>query len=159
MNATTGSQQSEKVTRKAKGPARKPGPDTSVRIGGVVIGMLAGRSEKGDWLVDHAFTQAGSQRARQATAETLEEGMAVALMFEGGDPAKPLILGPIIGAPAVRTETPRILELEAKQGIVLRCGDSSITLTESGKVILRGKYLLSRSSGVNRIKGASVQIN
>ena len=28
-----------------------------------------------------------------------------------------------------------------------------------GKVLIRGTYLLSRSSGVNRIKGGSVQIN
>ena len=29
----------------------------------------------------------------------------------------------------------------------------------AGKVLIRGAYLLSRSSGVNRIKGGSVQIN
>ena len=51
------------------------------------------------------------------------------------------------------------LELTAKEEIVLRCGKSSITLTQAGKVIIRGEYLLSRSSGVNRIKGGSVQIN
>ena len=31
--------------------------------------------------------------------------------------------------------------------------------TKAGKVILGGAYVLSRSSGVNRIKGGSVQIN
>jgi hypothetical protein len=49
--------------------------------------------------------------------------------------------------------------LEAEQELVLRCGKSSITLTRAGKVLMRGAYLLSRSSGVNRIKGGSVQIN
>ena len=44
----------------------------------------------------------------------------------------------------------------AKEEIVLRCGKSSITLTKAGKVIIRGAYLLNRSSGVNRIKGGSV---
>lgn len=47
----------------------------------------------------------------------------------------------------------------AKEEIVLKCGKSSITLTKAGKVIIRGAYLLNRSSGVNRIKGGSVQIN
>ena len=51
------------------------------------------------------------------------------------------------------------LILTAEKEIVLRCGLASITLTRAGKVILRGAYLLSRSSGVNRIKGGSVQIN
>lgn len=49
--------------------------------------------------------------------------------------------------------------LEAKKEIVLKCGDSSITLTETGKILVKGKYLLNRSSGVYRIVGGSVQIN
>jgi hypothetical protein len=49
--------------------------------------------------------------------------------------------------------------VQAAEELVLRCGDASITLTRAGKIILRGTYLLSRSSGVNRIKGGSVQIN
>lgn len=49
--------------------------------------------------------------------------------------------------------------LEAKEEIVLKCGESSITLTKAGKVLIRGKYLLNRSSGVNRIMGGSVQVN
>jgi hypothetical protein len=48
---------------------------------------------------------------------------------------------------------------EAKKEIVLRCGKASVTLTKAGKVLIRGAYLLNRSSGVNRIKGGSVQIN
>ncbi|MEP7119602.1 MAG: hypothetical protein ABJE95_01785, partial [Byssovorax sp.] len=36
---------------------------------------------------------------------------------------------------------------------------SSITLTRAGKILIRGAYVLTRSSGVNRIQGGSVQIN
>jgi hypothetical protein len=53
----------------------------------------------------------------------------------------------------------RRIVLDAREEVVLRCGNSSITLTRAGKVLIRGAYLLSRSSGVNRIKGGSVQIN
>jgi hypothetical protein len=42
---------------------------------------------------------------------------------------------------------------------VLRCGKASITLTSAGKVLIRGTYVLSRSSGVNKIKGGSIQLN
>ena len=51
------------------------------------------------------------------------------------------------------------LVLQGEEEIVLKCGDSSITLTKSGKIVIRGKYLLNRSSGVNRIMGGSVQVN
>lgn len=53
----------------------------------------------------------------------------------------------------------RKIELQAREQIVLRCGKSSITLTRAGKVIIRGAYISSKSSGANRIKGGSVQIN
>jgi len=49
--------------------------------------------------------------------------------------------------------------IEGKEEIVLKCGEASITLTKAGKILIRGKYLLNRSSGVNRIMGGSVQIN
>lgn len=58
----------------------------------------------------------------------------------------------------IHVDGQRIL-LEGNEEIVLKCGDASITLTKAGKIIIRGKYLLSRSSGVNRILGGSVQVN
>ncbi len=51
------------------------------------------------------------------------------------------------------------LVFKAEQEIVLQCGKSSITLTKAGKILIRGTYVLSRSSGVNKIKGGSVQLN
>lgn len=49
--------------------------------------------------------------------------------------------------------------IEGSREIVLKCGEASITLTAAGKVLIKGKYVLSRSSGVNRIQGGSVQVN
>jgi len=51
------------------------------------------------------------------------------------------------------------ITFEGQDEIVLKCGESSITLTKSGKILIRGKYLLNRASGVNRIMGGSVQVN
>lgn len=51
------------------------------------------------------------------------------------------------------------MTFNAEEQIELRCGKASITLTRAGKILIRGAYLLNRSSGVNRIKGGSVQIN
>ena len=58
----------------------------------------------------------------------------------------------------VRVDGERVV-IEGKEEIVLKCGEASITLTNTGKILIRGKYLLSRSSGVNRILGGSVQVN
>ena len=51
------------------------------------------------------------------------------------------------------------LVLEGQEEIVLRCGDASITLDRTGKISIRGRYLLSRAAEVNRILGGSVQVN
>jgi hypothetical protein len=51
------------------------------------------------------------------------------------------------------------MTVTAKEELVLRCGEASITLTKAGKVLIRGTYVSSRSSGVNRIKGGAVHIN
>ena len=90
-------------------------------------------------------------------------------MFEQGDPRRPLVMGRILHpevrlAPATENGFQAIiddrrLELKAEQEIVLRCGKASITLTRAGKILLRGAYILSRSTGVNKIKGGSVQLN
>ncbi len=144
------------------------------RIDGVVIGRLVGFEEGGYPLVEFPGSARSSKdcnpgtRARTTTDLGAEDiGRELALMFENGDPACPLILGrmhcPVHnpdGASGLIAETDGArLELRADQEIVLRCGRASITLTRAGKVLIRGAYLLSRSSGVNRIKGGSVQIN
>lgn len=49
--------------------------------------------------------------------------------------------------------------IEGRDSVVLKCGESSITLTKAGKIMIRGKYILNRSAGVNRIMGGSVQVN
>lgn len=49
--------------------------------------------------------------------------------------------------------------LEGREEVVLKCGEASITLTRAGKILIRGKYILNRSAGVNRILGGSVQVN
>jgi len=96
-------------------------------------------------------------------------GSQVALMFDGGDSAKPIVVGVLKdGDAGPLDERGGVAELEAdgerlivtaKQQLILRCGSASITLTKAGKVIIQGTFVSSRSSGVNRIVGGSVQIN
>ena len=53
----------------------------------------------------------------------------------------------------------KILHIKADDGLVIECGKSSIILTKDGKVQIKGDDLLSRAKGMNKIKGAGVNIN
>ncbi|MDH5179171.1 MAG: DUF6484 domain-containing protein [Gammaproteobacteria bacterium] len=116
-------------------------------------------------------------------------GRQVALLFANGDLNSPVIIGLIhsqlhdllatyqTGSTAEEKEVEEKAQettetslddvvvdgkrvvIEGKEEIVLKCGDASIVLTKSGKILIRGKYLLNRSTGVNRIMGGSVQVN
>jgi hypothetical protein len=96
-------------------------------------------------------------------------GREVVLTFEDGDPCRPIVIGCIRhheswplselpGAVEVDADGQRLV-VSANEQLVLRCGKASITLTRAGKIIIRGAHVSSRSSGVNRIVGGSVQIN
>lgn len=137
--------------------------------GGVVIGVLLGLTGDGQPLVAFPGSEQSTVKARATvTLRASDIGGQVALLFENGRLDKPLVIGKIL-VPGRPSEAPakivsarvddEVLTLSAEQQIVLRCGKASITLTRAGKIILRGTYVLSRSSGVNKIKGGSVQIN
>lgn len=101
-------------------------------------------------------------------------GAQVLVLFENGDAMRPIVIGVIqqaagaslpgrqVMAEATATQVcadGERLVFSAEREIVLRCGEASITLTRAGKVVIRGNYVLSRSSGYNKIKGATVDIN
>lgn len=157
------------------------------KLSGVVIGLLSGFDYNNLPLV--VFP--GNPREEPIPAKSLaavsaeDANREVALVFENGNPSKPVLIGLLqhpkpelmlrseelngeegLHPVTVKDVEPaslhidgRHIELKSEHEITLRCGRSSITLTRAGKILIRGTYLLSRSSGVNRIKGGSVQIN
>ncbi|MGN7744061.1 DUF6484 domain-containing protein [Pseudomonas sp. 22526] len=136
------------------------------RLDGVVIGILLDVPQAGAPVVAFPGCPSETGIAARTTTELSRDdiGAQVALMFEAGDPSQPLVIGriqrlPETTVPAIAHLDGERLEFTAEREIVLRCGKASITLTRAGKVIIQGAYLSSRSSGVNRIKGGSVQIN
>jgi len=147
---------------------------------GAVIGTFSGLNSQHVPLVDFD----GNPRGTPIPAHTCvpakgrHAGTKVVLNFENGNPVKPIIVGllernegafhcevqpdtaagPVSRPLMVQNEGQR-LTCEAQNEIVLRCGEASITLTRAGKVLIKGEYIVSRSSGVNCIKGGSVRIN
>jgi hypothetical protein len=96
-------------------------------------------------------------------------GRKVVLVFDGCDPGKPIVVGVLrdSGRPLLEQGPGQIevdadgrrLVVTAEQSLVLRCGAASVTLTKEGKILLQGSYVSSYSTGVNRVRGGSVQIN
>ena len=156
--------------------------DFKQTISGIRIGKITDITDQGRVFVDYTGNHAGPLTARFAGSlepklrEIFEAAdHRVLLVFEDDDPELPIIIDTICDSIDEASEkNPVALQMDeaenvfidgrrftfdAKEQIVLRCGKSSITLTRAGKVLIRGAYLLNRSSGVNRIKGGSIQIN
>jgi hypothetical protein len=135
--------------------------ELSTKVEGVAIGTLAALDASGRARVQ---TAGGMRRARTIVPLAPEHvGRSVVLAFEEGDPSKAVILGIVqdpAAAPAVQARVDgETIQIDGRKEIVLKCGKASITLTRAGKVLIRGTYVLNRSSGMQRIQGGSVQIN
>jgi hypothetical protein len=109
--------------------------------------------------------------------QAAEQNAPVILIFENGKPAQPIIIGwvkettnlphkqprrgesPAAGASTEVVVDGRRVVLNGEDEVVLCCGKASITLRRNGAVIIKGAHLVSHSSGVNRIRGGSVQLN
>jgi hypothetical protein len=99
-------------------------------------------------------------RARQCSgAARVPVGSEVVVLAPHSGP--PVVLGilrPLDDTLEARVDGRRV-ELDARDEIVLRCGEASITLRRNGRVVIRGVHVETRAAGVNRIKGGSVAIN
>jgi hypothetical protein len=153
----------------ADGQTNRPEP---TRIDGAIIGRLVGFADNGATsLVTYCEQPSGAALPARATLDlhAAHIGRDVVLMFEAGDPYRPIVIGCIHDTAAqIRSDSPEQLRIDAdghrlivsaNEQIVLRCGKASITLTKEGKVIIQGAYVSNQSSGVLRLKGGSVQIN
>lgn len=141
-------------------------------VGGVVVGELVALTDEGRTPLVLWAGQPCKAALRARTVVDLHGahvGRPVVLMFEREDPTQPIVMGVLQGdAGWPLPDRPGQMEISgdgqrmvvsAREQLVLRCGQASITLTKSGKVLISGTYLCNDSSGVNRIKGGSVLVN
>jgi hypothetical protein len=135
----------------------------------IVRGILVAVGDDGGGIVDFEGNpeQKPIPAATTVVLRATDPGRVVVLAFEDGDAQRPIVLGLVQNASGAVGSRPPVelvvdgerLVLNGEKEIVLRSGEASITLTRAGKILIRGAYLLSRSSGVNRIKGGSIQLN
>lgn len=156
-------------------------------VANVVLGELVGFDPGGTALVDWPDNpSSGPCPAISTTTFSIDDvGRSVALLFADGDARRPLIVGMVrqpldsifdatevslrkrsageadhSGSKGLLVERDQErVTLSADREVVIRCGKASITLTRSGKVLIRGEYVLSRSGGANKLMGGSVHIN
>lgn len=148
------------------------------------VGKIVSIDEQGRAWVDFAGNPLGRPVLARSTLDAAAPptaaadalvGAEVLLSFEAADPNLPIVTGivrarlqpqPVV--PALTLEASalkdvlvdgRQLVFSAQQQILLRCGKSSVLLRRDGKVVIRGTHLLSRSSGANKIKGATIDLN
>ncbi|MBU2959869.1 hypothetical protein KO516_03315 [Citreicella sp. C3M06] len=120
-------------------------------VAGVSFATLAGFDAQGRALV--ALPDGAQMPARALVALDAALIGAELAVTPVADGAGLLILG-LLDPPR-----PERHVIEAARELVLRCGETSVTLTSDGRLTLRGKQLLSRAEGANRVQGASVKLN
>ncbi len=133
------------------------------------IGVISGLTASGDPIVKcPGWLDSVALPARTVVDVSIADvGSDVAIAIGESECLTPIVLGILKdrGKPA---DTPASMQatldgdcitLTAEKEIVLRCGAASITLTRDGRITIRGAHILTRSTGANRIKGASVEIN
>lgn len=140
---------------------------------GLIVGAIDGTS---CWVTfaENPSTQAQRAGVLKHVGEVMP-GHSVLLQFPCGDVTRPIVTGivPSIESNAVPSATAQhalaapvtleingeTLTLSAQRRITLRCGKASLVMNADGTIEIRGTELLSRASGQNAIRGASVSLN
>jgi hypothetical protein len=165
--------------RRAATPAHVARPAQGARLAAteearLVVGSVARCDDAGVWVevpgrtggpvLARAMLPAGGLPLQVAPAP----GQPVVLMIQRARASAPVLLGLLqplgrdasaAARPSVRARIDGRLELDARDEIVLRCGEATIVLRANGRVVVRGAYVETRAKGTNRIKGGAVSIN
>jgi hypothetical protein len=147
-----------------------------------LIGKIAQISENGHILVDYCGNSFGALAARITSSMQANllrkgnpEGREVLLAFDNNDPQRPIIVDTMYSliddiaehsTAVLETDIPREVTINGKritfdacEEIVLQSGKASITLTKAGKILIKGEYVLSSATGLNKVKGDTIRLN
>jgi hypothetical protein len=143
-------------------------PTTSIPTAsrqGFVTATLVGFSRTGAPLLDIPGEPPSTHIASRSCVllNGGDVGKQVVIVNDVDQPDSPIVIGviqPSMATMAVEvTADGKRVVVSAVEVITLKCGEASITLNRDGKVVIRGKHVVTHASGVNRIRGGSVQLN
>ncbi len=139
--------------------------ETRERIDGVVIGIFLGFDSGAPLVVFPGNPKETAIAARSLTELASDEiGAEVALLFQDGDPGRPLVVGRIVepvrmvSSPQITRDGERVC-IVGEERIELRCGEATILMEKDGRIIIRGTYVTTQASATNRIRGGSIDLN
>jgi len=137
------------------------------------IGRIESVGRDGRIVVLHDY-QVGPVRADTLLSLDVNAPLAgapVLLAFADDDPGRPVLVGligdgaldPRLGAAravyTIDTLLVRDLDLSACNSVNIRCGRSQILMDKFGKIVIKGRDILTRASSRNRVKGGSISLN
>ncbi len=130
-------------------------PDVSCRLarviraadGHAITVSVAGVEQP---VIAHLDTVTALDRDDAVLVEHTDEG--VVILGRLRRPAEP-------PAVPVRRDAEGRLLLDNPQGILVRCGSGTLELRRDGAIVLDGKTIHSVATGLNRIQGASIELN
>jgi hypothetical protein len=131
-------------------------------LSGLSIGRLTGVDENGAPMVRTKLdVVAPALVAWMPAPPRWSECIGQRVVLAHVDELESPIVVALLDSPEARGSAvlPRAIKLESEQAITLKCGRSSIELRADGHVSVHGSHIVSRSSGPNKIKGGSVDIN
>lgn len=131
-----------------------------------IIGRVS-RFEAGKAFVNFGRNPTDAPLLAQSTVgvSTADVGAEVALVFIDGDLCSPVITGFLQNPEDLESSDFKVevdgeeVAIRGNKRVVLQCGKASITLTEDGKVLIRGTYFLAQSSGIAQLKGGILRLN
>ncbi|RWO33499.1 MAG: hypothetical protein EOS10_07345 [Mesorhizobium sp.] len=140
--------------------------EISERIEGVVIGIFLGLGEEDAPLVVFPGNPEEAALPARSLCDLSSDmiGSEVALLFQQGDPRKPLIVGRIVkpirsAPPAHVVRDGDHVRITANDRLELRCGKATIIMESDGRITIRGGHIISHASGAQRIRGGSINLN
>jgi hypothetical protein len=130
---------------------------------GVSVATFAGFDAEGHFQVKLSGADDPMMALSTIGLTATDIGGQVVVAYEGEPGGRLIIIGclrerAVPPVPGMKVDGERVV-IRAEREIELRCGDASIILTQAGKVLIRGNFVLSRSRGANKVQGAFVHIN
>lgn len=145
-----------------------PTVTSNTRVDGVLIGWLVDIDDDGTpRVIVPQLLPKPRPVVSLAPLSRSQIGAQCAVMFGGGSLASPILMGmlhpnaltPSHTEDLQREDDGETLRIEHAKSISLQCGKASLRLTRDGRIELRGTTLISHSTGLNRVRGASVKLN